>query len=109
MKFNWDNFKEKMTKYYNGTKSIVVIILSIIVGAWGYKTITELQSVKSYQHITNTIEQTSVAVNDRDELIIFNRVTGDYVVYDKNVRLAIFTLQLEKIQTDFKNKNGIKE
>lgn len=108
MKFNWNEFKEKVVKYYKGTRSIVMIIISMAIGAWGYKAVVEMQSVKSYQHITNTIEQTSVAVNERDELVIFNRLTGDYVVYDKEVRMAIFNQQFEKIQTDFKAKEVVK-
>lgn len=109
MRFNLDEFKGKVVVFFKNAKSIVLIVASMAIGAWGYKTVVEMQSVKSYQHITNTIDETSVAVNEREELIIFNRSTGDYVVYDKQVRLAIFNQQFEKIQTDFAAKDPEKK
>lgn len=109
MEFNWNKFKENAVKYFKGIRSIALIVISMAIGAWGYKAVIEIQNVKSYQHTTNTIQETSVAVNERAELVIFNRVTGDYVVYDKDVCVAIFNLQFEKIQANFKSKEPIKQ
>lgn len=109
MEIKWNELKEKIRKFFNGTKSILLIVLSMAVGAYGYKTLTEMLSTKSYQHPTNSITQTSVAVNEREELIIFNRVTGDYTIYDSEVYKAIFDLQVKKIQVDIKTKEPIKK
>lgn len=109
MKINLEEFKEKLVLYFRNAKSIVLIIASMAVGAWGYKALIEVQSQKSYQHITRTMEQTSVAVNESGELLIINKETGDYVVYDNDVYLAIFNMQFQKIQSDFASKDPVKK
>lgn len=107
---NWTDVKEGTVKVLRGSWSIAVIVLAIGFGWYGrglFDKATESSVIvaQTIKHPTRTIDKTSVAVNERDELIIFDRETGDYAVYAKEVRMAIFNQQFTKIQMDFKSKN----
>ena len=98
-----ESVKSFLSKLLKNSWSITVIALAISSGWYGRWLYDKVKN--NLEHPTKTIDKTSVAVNEREELIIFDRETGDYTVYDKEVRLAIFNQQFTKIQTDFKNKN----
>lgn len=99
-----ESVKSFLNKLLKNLWSITVIALAISSGWYG-RGLYDKVSKNTLQQPTKTIDKTSVAVNEREELIIFDRETGDYTVYDKEVRLAIFNQQFTKIQSDFKNKN----
>lgn len=102
---NFTGTKEKFFKFFKGSWSIILIALAITLGYWGRGFIeNQKKATVTEMHPTRTIDETSVAVNERDELIIFNRETGSYEIYAKEVRMAIFNQQFSKIQTDFKAK-----
>jgi uncharacterized membrane protein YhiD involved in acid resistance len=105
---NWTSIKDNSVKVLRGSWSVASIALAIGLGWYGKGIYDKTQvtpiAASVSKHLTRTIDKTSVAVNERDELIIFDRESGDYTVYDKNVRLAIFNQQFNKIQTNFKNK-----
>ena len=105
-----ESVKSFLNKLLKNSWSITVIALAISSGWYGrglYDKVSETSDAvkNTLQHPTKTIDKTSVAVNEREELIIFDRETGDYTDYDKEVRFAIFNQQFTKIQSDFKNKN----
>jgi len=54
-------------------------------------------------HESKKSEITSVAINEREELLIFDRTNGSYIVYSPNVGNMIFTLYANKIHAE-KNK-----
>lgn len=105
MEFDWSNFKETAKKILKNSWSIFIISVAIYIG-WlirgHYEDATKMKD--SALRPTRTIEQTSIAVNERDELIIINRETGEYTIFDKSVRMSIVNQQLAKIQADFKAK-----
>lgn len=55
-----------------------------------------LQSVRK-------IEETSVAINERGELMIIDRTNGGYVMYEDSVGQAIFTLYSGSLQRKYQN------
>ena len=40
----------------------------------------------------HSLKETSIAINERDELLIINRKAGDYEIYDPSVGKVIFRL-----------------
>jgi hypothetical protein len=55
-----------------------------------------LQSVRK-------IKETSVAINERGELMIIDRTNGGYVMYEDSVGQAIFTLYSGSLQSKYQN------
>jgi hypothetical protein len=55
-------------------------------------------------HESRKSELTSVAINERNELLIFNRETGSYTIYAPNVGNMIFNLYANRIHAE-KNKD----
>jgi hypothetical protein len=103
--FNLTVIKGKAFNFFKGVSSIIIIGMAIISGYWGRGVIeSQKKSAITIMHPTNSIDNTSVAVNERDELIIFDRKSGDYKIYAKEVRMAIFNQQFSKIQTIFNSK-----
>jgi hypothetical protein len=60
-----------------------------------YKVMKENINASEWKTI-KTAEKTSVAINERGELLIINRQTGDYTVYQGEVGQTIFQLYAAK-------------
>lgn len=50
-----------------------------------------------------TISETSVAINERGELLLIDRKDGSYMTYQDSVGISIFELYAKKFQSDYKN------
>lgn len=58
---------------------------------------------KSTPKITKTISKVSVAINERNELMIIDRTDGRYEIYQDSVGRCIFNLYANSIQTKYQN------
>ena len=58
---------------------------------------------KSKPKEVKKISETSVAVNERGELMIIDRKNGDYVVYQDSVGRSIFTIYANGIQSKYES------
>lgn len=55
---------------------------------------------------TNTVKkgnEVSVAVNERGEMLIIDRSTGEYNLYQDSVGIFIFNLYANRMQSQYKN------
>lgn len=55
--------------------------------------------------VVQTMKETSIAVNERGELLLINRKSGDFTIYQDSVGLSIFNHYAKEIQAEFKNQN----
>ena len=62
-------------------------------------TVTELKK-------TRVKEETSVAINERSELMIFDRKTGSYEIYSDSVGKMVFNLYASKMYYESKPINS---
>jgi hypothetical protein len=53
--------------------------------------------------VTKTIKETSVAINERNELMIIDRTTGEYEIYQDSIGQSIFNLYATRIQSQYQN------
>ena len=90
---------EKFLKFLNTASKVAIIVVAIVAGFAGgnlytkYKTtieITEMQ--KAHDH-----NATSVAINERGEIMIIDRKTGTYELYTDTVGKMIFDLYASKL------------
>lgn len=98
--------KELIKKLAEGLKKSLrffVIVLSI---SLGYTTCEIYHSTKRiYKKPKNvmSIKNTSVAINERNELMIIDRSSGDYEIYTDSVGMCIFNLYAKSIQSRYSN------
>ena len=52
-----------------------------------------------------TIKETSIALNERGELLLIDRKSGDFTIYQDSVGLSIFHHYAKDIQADYKKQN----
>jgi hypothetical protein len=89
-----ENFKETIQKVMkpvsNWVLFIVSCILSFFVGYF-YPIVNKALHEEPTKFIKfGSLKETSISVTDRGELLIINRVTGKYDVYDESIGLSIF-------------------
>jgi hypothetical protein len=51
-----------------------------------------------------TIKETSIALNERGELLLIDRKSGDFTIYQDSVGLSIFHHYAKDIQEDYKKQ-----
>jgi hypothetical protein len=52
-----------------------------------------------------TITETSVALNERGELLLIDRKSGDFTIYQDSVGISIFHHYAKDLQADYKKQN----
>lgn len=99
------NFAEAQTKLFNFLKHtgrVIVIITALIIGFSAGEIYRAYQkgiasSVSSKMPQVHKIEVTSVAINDRGELMIIDRGTGKYTLFQDSVGMSIFNQYASRI------------
>lgn len=96
--------KEIILRFSGFFKNLGKVLLFVIAICFGYGvcelyhfTIKEPEVAKQPQ----TIKQTSVAINERGELMLINRKTGDYTIYQDSVGESIFNLYASQIKNKY--------
>lgn len=77
---------------------VALIAITLCTGfaiGYYYKVMKENINATQWKSIKSS-EKTSVAINERGELLIINRQTGDYTVYEGEVGQTIFQLYAAK-------------
>lgn len=93
-----DALKTKVAPVLNNAKKIAIIIVAMSFGFTvnllynKYTNIPKCESEATKAGDTHVLNATSVAINERNELMIIDRKTGTYETYDAEVGNTIFTL-----------------
>lgn len=91
----FQNAEEWIKKLFKGIGNALVIAIVLVVGffiGYYYYVFTNKPVQESPLGHVRTMQETSVAVNERSELMIIDRSTGNYTVYCDSVGTAIFTV-----------------
>ena len=75
---------------------VLIVLISVVVGAGGHSLYLKIKQpviveVPRFKQ-THSMENTSVAINERKELLILNRDNGELLLLQDSVGLAIFNL-----------------
>lgn len=104
-KLEWlKSFGKKAVSTLKSTMITAVIIVAIGIGfeiseAWHYY--QEKTKASSMQN-SRKLPDTSVAINERQELMVINRKDGSYQIFQDSVGRMIFNLYASKIYTEIK-------
>jgi hypothetical protein len=86
--------------------NLLVLIVALFAGGvigYYYHHFTKSKNTISVEDV-KTIEATSVAINERGELLIIDRKSGKYSLYDDAVGSAIFGMYANKM---YMKQNGV--
>jgi len=103
MKVMLTNFSAKAGKFFLiGGIFILGYVCSDV-----YHRIIKAESKKSEESsipkLTKKIDKISVAINERNELMIIDRTDGSYEIYQDSIGRCIFNLYANSIQTKYQN------
>jgi len=96
---NFTKIKESAIKVFNTTGRVAIIVAALFIGFSAgeiyrsYKKGKEINSMPQVQKI----ESTSVAINDRGELMVIDRRTGKYLLFQDSVGQQIFNQYASRI------------
>jgi archaellum component FlaG (FlaF/FlaG flagellin family) len=95
-----------LEKALDASKKIGTILLFCIAVALGYSVceIYHYTKNKSTQD-AKSIDQVSVAINESGELMLIDRKSGEYEIYQDSIGEAIFNLYANKIQSRYETSN----
>jgi len=86
--------------------NLLVLIIALFAGGvigYYYNHFVKSKNTISFEDV-KTIESTSVAINERGELLIIDRKFGKYSLYDDAVGSAIFGMYANKM---YMKQNGV--
>lgn len=96
-------FKAFLTKFEVFAKklgNLIVLALALVAGffiGYYYWVMTHKTNDRDQLQNVKELRTTSVAINERDELLIIDRKTGRYTIYQDSVGVVIFKLYANKI------------
>lgn len=101
-------FLVKATKVLKEASRILGFVCLVALGyilseLYHYSTTERDKAVTSSPKITKTIKEVSVAINERNELMVIDRTTGEYEIYQDSIGQSIFNLYATRIQSEYQN------
>jgi len=102
MKITLEMIKEKSKMFFQSAIKVAIIVFTFIVGMTAHYIYTEMKKPETPEFSVmskevKTLKNTSIAINERDELLVVNRADGTYEIYQDSVGRAIFNLYAGKI------------
>jgi hypothetical protein len=105
-KINFKSIAEKLGKFFSSLGKVAIIVTAMASGYAASEIYHRYESgIKTNKmQDVRTGEKTSVAINERGELMVINRSSGSYQIYGKDVMDMIFSLRAQQIYQDQKTK-----
>lgn len=99
-------FFSKIVKFLGTLSKIAVVVIALVAGFGAGNLYNQyIFSIKASQaRLTKTAKTTSIAVNERGEVMIIDRKTGSYEVYADSVGKMIFDLYAGRMYYESRNK-----
>lgn len=96
---NKQTTKQKVLNVLKTAGSVIIIAVSLFVGFTSGEIYRAYKKGIATTHMPQSqkIEATSVAINDRGELMIIDRGTGTYLLFQDTVGQSIFNLYASRI------------
>jgi hypothetical protein len=98
-KIDWKNLIDEFKKFFKNLGKVVIIITAIASGYAASEIYHRYERgiIAHKMQEPKTIKETSAAINERGELVIFDRRYGTYQIYSDSVGKVIFNLYATKI------------
>ena len=99
---------EKLQKFFGAAGKTVVIVSAMLVGFGISEALNAYKKNRekdvSIMPPTKSIEHTSIATNERGELLIIDRKSGKFAIYSDSIGTAIFNLYAGRMYANMNSK-----
>jgi hypothetical protein len=99
---------EKLQKFFGAAGKTVVIVSAMLVGFGISEALNSYKKNRekevSVMPPTRSIEHTSIAANERGELLIIDRKSGKFDIYSDSIGTAIFNLYAGRMYANMNSK-----
>ena len=101
--------KEKFKTAFNAVSRFAIIIAAMVIGftssqLYTYVKNKDRQEVGSTMPVPKSMEVTSIAINERGELMVIDRSNGNYQIYSDSVGQAFFNLYAGQMYAKMNSK-----
>ena len=98
-KINFTEIKDKAIKVFNTTGRVVIVAAALFIGFTAGEIYRSYKKGLEINHMPQVqkIESTSIAINDRGELMVIDRQTGKYLLFQDSVGQQIFNQYASRI------------
>jgi|694.fasta_scaffold05256_28 hypothetical protein len=105
-RINWNEARNKALDFFKASIKVIFILVAIASG-YAISEIHHRYSEKNSQKEgapmeTRNSSEISVAINERNELMIIDRRNGEYEIYQDSTGIQIFNLYANKMYNDNK-------
>lgn len=93
-KETFQQYLGKVSSFFHNLGKIAIIAIAVGAGYGVCEVVhyIDMQSKVKHMQATKTIQETSIAINERNELMVINRKDGSYEIYQDSVGKSIFLL-----------------
>ncbi len=95
LKLNVTWFLSQISNLFRKILTILFIVLSIgsgfVIGYY-YDKLSESVSLENETKYVRSLNETSIAINEKNQLLIMDRTSGSYRIYEDSVGVIIFTM-----------------
>ena len=107
MKFNLETLSNSLSIFFNRVAHFSIIIVALVVGfivGHYYDVVFDKVSNKNAFKKVYTMKETSIALNEKNQILIIDKTDGSYRTYEDSVGLKIFDFFANKLYV--KEKSG---
>lgn len=101
---DYNTIKEKVENFLKAGSKIAILVAALLIGAILrdiYIRITQPRVVSTLKfERPKTIQETSISINERGELMMIDRGTGEYRLYQDSVGKVIFNMYAGRIYSN---------
>lgn len=100
-----ENFKEKAKTFLKKAGQFLIVIAALFIGyiSCDIHTSYKTKTVKAQVPVVKTLDETSIAINERNEMLIINRADGSYQIYQDSVGITIFNMYAARMYFNRQN------
>jgi hypothetical protein len=100
-KINFKNLKELSIKLFKYTTIVLVVIASFFLGRYNGQVNKEVEVVESFKTVNR--DEVNIAIDERNNLIIIDKESGNYTIFEDSIGHSIFKLYARNIWTPNNN------
>jgi hypothetical protein len=102
-KINFKKVKEFSFKLLKYTTIVLVVLSSFFLGRYNGETNKEIEVIESFKTVNRN--EVNIAIDERNNLIIIEKESGNYTIFEDSIGHSVFKLYARNIWTN-KNKNN---
>jgi hypothetical protein len=94
-----EKIKSQLASAFKKIGAISIIIMAIgsgfVIGYYYNTIFCKITEIPKHKHV-NTLSETSIAINEKDQVLLINKIDGSYVVYEDSIGTILCNMYINK-------------